>query len=127
MEVINSGSFVDLSEKTMCYIEKVCLKKGIKEIHFESHWSHKDEIPALRARFKKINITVNLKIGVETFDSLFRESYLVKGITTDNPYEIAQYFDKCCLLQGIPGQTLESMEKDIQIALKRGCEKKSVN
>lgn len=117
LEIINSGSFVDLSEYTMNQIEETCITCGIKELSFESHFSHREEIPALRKRFATKGITVKMKIGVETFDSLFRESYLDKGITIDNPAEIARHFDACCLLQGIPGQTVESMERDILIGL----------
>lgn len=117
LEVINSGSFVDLDEDTLSLIEDVCIKKDISEIHFECHWMHRAEIPAFRKRFETKGITLKLKIGVETFDSLFRESYLSKGIDTDSPAEIAKYFDEVCLLQGIPGQTAESMRQDIETGL----------
>lgn len=117
LEIINSGSFVDLSEQTMLLIEETCYKNGITEISFESHYEHREDIPLLRERFAKHGIAVKMKIGVETFDALFRESYLDKGITTSDPAEIAEHFDACCLLQGIPGQSLESMERDIQIGL----------
>lgn len=117
LEVINSGSFVDLDENTISLIEEVCLKKEISEIHFECHWMHRKEIPVFRKRFADKGITLKLKIGVETFDSLFRESYLSKGIDTDSPAEIAQYFDEVCILQGIPGQTVESMRQDIETGL----------
>lgn len=117
LEVINSGSFVDLDEDTLSLIEDVCIKKDISEIHFECHWMHREEIPAFRKRFENKGITLKLKIGVETFDSLFRESYLSKGIDTDSPAEIAKYFDEACLLQGIPGQTAESMRQDIETGL----------
>ena len=117
LEVINSGSFVDLDEKTLKLIEQVCVEKKITEIHFECHWKHREEINAFKKRFAELGIAVKLKIGVETFDSLFRESYLDKGIDTDNPEEIAEYFDEVCLLQGIPGQTVECMERDIETGL----------
>ena len=117
VEIINSGSFTELSSTTMHAIESVCIEKGIQEVHFECHYTLREHIQALRQRFAKLNIQVVVKIGVETFDSLFRESYLDKGITTDDPAEIALYFDECCLLQGIPGQTTESMIYDIETGL----------
>lgn len=117
LEVINSGSFIDLSEESIALIEEVCIQKGIREIHFECHWMHREEVAGLRRRFEAIGIKVIVKIGVETFDSLFRESYLVKGIDTDSPEEIGSYFDECCLLQGIPGQTVETMKRDIETGL----------
>ncbi len=118
LEVINSGSFVDLSENTIDYIEKVCLDKNINILHFESHYMHKEEIKPFKERFLAKGIVVYIKIGVETFDYLFRESYLNKGIKESDPSVIAQLFDEVCLLQGIPGQTEESMINDIEIGLK---------
>lgn len=117
LEVINSGSFVDLDSSTIALIQEICMEKNITEIHFECHWMHRDAIPAFRKSFAQKGITLKLKIGVETFDSLFRESYLVKGINTDSPAEIAVYFDEVCLLLGIPGQTTESMMADIETGL----------
>ncbi len=118
LEVINSGSFIDLSEETIARIEAVCVEKDIKNIHFECHWMHRDAVAGLRQRFDAIGVKVTVKIGVETFDMLFRESYLVKGIDTDSPEEISDYFDECCLLQGIPGQTADTMKRDIETGLK---------
>lgn len=117
LEVINSGSFADLDPGTMEAVKEVCIAKEIGTVHFESHWMHRDQVAALREFFGEAGITVQVKIGVETFDSLFRECYLDKGIHTDDPAEIARYFDECCLLQGIPGQTAESMVRDIETGL----------
>lgn len=117
LEVINSGSFVDLDEATLALIEEVCRKHQIRQLHFECHWNHRDAVAAFRERFARLNIDLKIKIGVETFDHLFRESYLDKGIDTNDPAEIARYFDEVCLLQGIPGQTADNMEQDIRIGL----------
>lgn len=117
LEIINSGSFVDLDEKTLSFIEEVCQKKHITRLHFECHWMHRDAVSSFRERFLQKGITVILKIGVETFDSRFRESYLVKGISTDDPALIASYFDEVCLLFGLPGQSEESMRFDIETGL----------
>lgn len=117
LEVINSGSFAELDEETMKCIEEVCFKKKIDELYFEGHWMHREMIPALKERFAAAGITVKTKIGVETFDSLFRESYLDKGMGDAAPEEIAKYFNQVCLLQGIPGQTKESMLLDIETGL----------
>lgn len=117
LEVINSGSFIDLDEKTMQLIESVCKEKQIKELHFECHWNHRKLVEEIRNRFAKIGVKVKVKIGIETFYTLFRESYLMKGIDTDSPSEIATYFDECCLLFGIPGQSKESMQYDIETGL----------
>lgn len=116
LEVINSGSFIDLDEQTMTLIEEICLAKPINEVHFECHWQHRDAIAPLKERFGRHHIAVKVKIGVETFDPIFRESYLDKGID-GTVEEIAQYFDEICLLQGLAGQTVGSMLSDIAIGL----------
>lgn len=118
LEVINSGSFVDLDEATMDLIEQVCVEKAVREVHFECHWMHREAIDLLRQRFAARGVGVKVKIGVETFDALFRESYLMKGIDVEDPAKIREYFDEVCLLFGIPGQTAESMERDIETGLR---------
>ena len=40
-----------------------------------------------------------------------------KGMGMAAPQEIAEYFDQVCLLQGLPGQTKESMLRDIELGL----------
>ena len=117
LEVINSGSFVDLDEKTLLLIQNTCVEKRIKEIHFEFHWMHKDSVPELRNSFAKLGITTKIKIGVETFDYDYRENILFKGIDEKNPAVIAKNFDEVCLLFGLDGQTYSSMKHDIETGL----------
>lgn len=118
LEVINSGSFCELDPATMGKIQETCVEKDITEVHFECHWSMREQVAPLRAFFLEKGISVKVKIGVETFDALFRESYLDKGIDAEEPADIARWFDECCLLQGIPGQTAQGMILDIETALK---------
>lgn len=96
----------------------MCVEKNIKTLHFECHWIHRKEIPAFKARFSKIGVTVKIKSGIETFDRDFRENVLIKGIGETDPAIISELFDECCLLFGIKGQTLESMKNDIETGLK---------
>lgn len=117
LEVINSGSFVDLDSRTMDLIEQICVEKQISELHFECHWMHRYEIPEMRARFWKHDINVKVKIGVETFDFSYREDLLCKGLTEEDPGEIAEYFDEVCLLFGLEGQTAASMKYDVETGL----------
>ena len=118
LEVINSGSFVDLDENTINYIIKTCLKNNINLLHFECHYIHRNAIADFKERFKKHDITVKIKIGVESFDYNFRENVLKKGIKEKSPLLIARDFDEVCLLQGITGQTEISMLSDIKTGLK---------
>jgi len=118
LEVINSGSFCELNEETIKAIEETCIRCSIHSLNFESHWIYKEKVAAFRERFKKIGVVLKIKIGVESFDYDFRETYLAKGLTSHSPKEISEYFDEACLLQGLEGQTVEGMIKDIDIGLK---------
>ncbi len=117
LEVINSGSFVDLDKKTMGLIEKTCLEKCIHTLYFECHWQHRTELSKYRDYYKAKGIHLKIKTGVETFDPIFRERYLKKGMDGVLPKEIAHYFDEVCLLQGLPGQSAMSMQQDIETGL----------
>lgn len=118
LEVINSGSFSDLDPATLDEIERVCREKDIHILHFECHWIHRQDVPALRARFAAAGVTVKVKTGVETFDRDFRENVLHKGIGESDPAKIAEPFDECCLLFGLTGQTEDSMRRDIETGLR---------
>lgn len=117
LEVINSGSFLDLDESTVDMIKDLCLQRDIKDLHFECHWMHKEEIQRYRELFESIGIHVHIKTGVETFDAEFRESVLAKGFGNANPEEIAMYFDDVCLLHGVVGQSIKSIRQDIDTGL----------
>lgn len=117
LEVINSGSFVDLDDNTIDMIKNICLEKGIKKIHFECHWMHKEEVADFKQRFREIGVEPIIKLGLETFDYDLREKYLIKGIDEKNPEIISKYFDEINLLQGIKGQTVGSMSFDIETGL----------
>ena len=117
LEVINSGSFVDLDKKTMELIRTICVEKNIKSIHFECHWMHRAEVASFKDMFIQIGVTPIIKLGLETFDYDLREKYLVKGIDEKSPRVIAKYFDEINLLQGITGQTADSMINDIETGL----------
>lgn len=118
LEVINSGSFCELDGNTMDLIVETCQRCGISTVHFECHWLYRNFIPDLRKRFAEKGITVKIKTGIETFDAEYRENVMKKGVREQNPEIISQGFDECCLLFGLPGQTVESMKADIETGLK---------
>lgn len=118
LEVINSGSFPELPAQTVEEIERVCADKGICDLHTEFHYLWREKIALFKERMGKKGIHVTVKTGIETFDYLFRESYLDKGIPNVPPEELARDFDEVCLLFGLPGQTAESMRRDVEIGLR---------
>ena len=117
LEVINSGSFCDLDEKTIEKIIAVCKEKEIGEIHFECHWIHRREVADFRKRFADQGMIVKIKTGIETFDEQMRQEVMKKGLPENDPKVIAQYFDEACFLFGLSGQTEASMRYDIETGL----------
>lgn len=118
LEVINSGSFCDLDNKTISLIVNTCIKNKITTVHFECHYIHMAEVAKIKKLFADNNILVKIKTGVETFDVNYRENVIKKGFSSATPQEIAEYADEVCLLFGLTGQTEQSMISDIQTGLK---------
>lgn len=115
LEVINSGSVFELDSQTMALIRQVCREKAISTIHFESHYLYRHRIPALREEFAGFQL--KMKLGLETFDRDFREHVLKKGIPDKDPSLISRDFDEANLLFGLRGQTISSMERDLELGL----------
>lgn len=115
LEVINSGSVFELDSKTISEIKHLCKEKGIKTIHFESHFIYNSKIPLLRQDFNGFDL--KMKLGLETFDYDFREQVLKKGIDEKDPARIAENFDEANFLFGIKGQNARSMLRDIELGL----------
>lgn len=115
LEVINSGSVFELDRCTLELIRQICGTRGIRTLHFEAHWLYRDRIPELRALFAPVEL--KMKLGLETFDAALREEIWNKGIVETDPAAIARGFDEANLLVGVAGQTAESMERDVELAL----------
>lgn len=115
LEVINSGSVFELDSKTLGEIKHLCKEKGIKTIHFESHFIYNSKIPLLRQDFDGFDL--KMKLGLETFDYDFREQVLRKGIYEKDPDRIAENFDEANFLFGIEGQNARTMLRDIELGL----------
>ena len=106
-----------MNAETMSEIERVCQEHEIKNLRFEVHWLYRSHVEKWRTYFKERGITLKIKMGVETFDDTFRREVFDKGMEGVTPEEIAEVADEVCLLFGITGQTVASMEKDIAIGL----------
>jgi len=117
LEVIDSGSFPELDDKTVRRIIDVCIEKRIDTLYFECHYIYRDRIAEIKKLFAGSGITAKAKLGIETFDAGFRENILMKGISESDPSRIAEHFDQACLLFGISGQTEASMRLDIKTGL----------
>ncbi|MDE6667125.1 MAG: radical SAM protein [Clostridia bacterium] len=116
VEIINSGSVFELGSPTLDYIKKICNEKGVHTVHFEAHYLYDDKIPALREEFK--DFTLKMKLGLETFDYNLREGVYKKGIPVRDPEVISKNFDEANFLFGLDGQSLDTMQRDIELGLK---------
>lgn len=117
LEAINSGSIFELNEKSFRRLLEVCKKRKIKRLIVESHYMYKSHIMDLKERCSKLGITLQVKGGVETFDSEFREKILNKGFGYPSLSDLQEVFDIVNLLVGVKGQTLEQVEDDIKVGM----------
>lgn len=118
LEVINSGSFSDLSQTTLNAIMECCVSHHIRQLHVECHWNDRAAIAPLRQKLSANNISLKVKGGIETFNGEFREHIFDKGIPVEtSPAELAKYFNECCLLFGVEGETLSQMQQDVDTGL----------
>ncbi len=114
LDVINSGSCFELDERTIGEIKRVVKKKDIHTIWFETHWMYRKRLKEFASLFE--GVTVKFRVGVESFSGKLRKEWN-KGIDEDvSAEEIASYFDGCCLLVGVKGETKEDIINDIHLA-----------
>ena len=118
LEAINSGSFCDLDDGSIEAVLDTCRSRGIRHLHIECHWRVRDTLHTIRSRFNKSGILLIVKTGVETFDEIFRDDVLLKGMEHVSPEDIAAFADEVCLLFELTGQTEQSMRNDIETGLR---------
>lgn len=124
LDVINSGSGIELDDRTLDLIGRTAAEKKIHTLWFEMHYMYRRHLADFAARFP--GITVKFRTGVETFDPELREKWH-KGIAPDvTPEDIASYFQGVCLLCCTEGETKEHILSDIETA-RRHFEYFSVN
>ena len=116
LDIINSGSAMELDFETISYLQKIVLEKRIEEIWFEAHYLYRDTLCDFAALFPSSQ--VKFRCGVESF-SAKRRGLWHKGIPSSvGPEDIAKYFKGICLLIGVKGQTREEILFDIEMAKK---------
>ena len=112
LEVIDSASVFDLTDKSLEAIKKVVEEKNIRRLFFEAHWIYRNRLDEIRDFF---GIPITFKTGIETFDNDFREKVLKKGADFKDYREVKKYFDSPCVMVGIKGQTREMIDRDMEI------------
>ena len=113
LDIINSGSAMELDERTLEKIAVTVREKKISDLWFEAHWMYRHSLAGFAEQF---DCRVHYRIGVETFNPDLRLKWK-KGIGRDvTAEEIRRYFDGICLLAGVKGQTLEDIKSSVETA-----------
>ena len=124
LDVINSGSAMELDEQTVEMMKKVVKEKKIHTLWFEAHYMYKNQLAKFAAQFD--GVEVKFRCGVESFDGKLREHWK-KGIAASvTAEEVAKYFQGVCLLCCTEGDSKERIIRDIALA-ERYFEYASVN
>ena len=114
LDVINSGSALELDEKTIALIKDVVKEKNIHTLWFEAHYMYRKKLADFARQFAPVQ--VKFRCGVETFDAGLRDAWK-KGIPSSvTPEDVAKYFQGVCLLCCTQGESKEHIMKDIEIA-----------
>ena len=114
LDVINSGSAMELDAETISMIKKVVKEKNIHTLWFEAHYMYCKKLASFAEQFAPTH--VKFRCGVETFDTILRNSWR-KGIPSSvSVQDIAQYFQGICLLCCTQGETKKHILKDIELA-----------
>lgn len=124
LDVINSGSAMELDSETIALIKEVVKEKNIHTLWFEAHYMYRKKLAEFAKQFAPVQ--VKFRCGVETFDAGLRDAWK-KGIPSSvTPEDVAKYFHGVCLLCCTQGENKEHIMKDIEIA-QRHFEYFSVN
>ena len=116
LDVINSGSAMELDSETITLIKEVVREKQIHTLWFEAHYMYRKKLAEFAKQFE--GVSVKFRCGVETFDVELRDRWK-KGIPSSvTPEDIAQYFQGVCLLCCTQGESKEHIMKDIETAKK---------
>ncbi len=124
LDVINSGSGIELDHDTISLLQQIVVEKGIKTIWFEMHYMYHHKLQEFARLFAPAQ--VKFRCGIESFDGALRQQWN-KGIPLDVTAEdVAKYFDGVCLLCCTIGDSTQRIVNDIATA-RRHFEYTSVN
>lgn len=114
LDVINSGSAMELDEWTVGMIKEVVKEKKIHTLWFEAHYMYRHKFAKFAEQFE--GIQVKFRCGVESFDGQLRNRWH-KGIAASVMVDdVAKYFQGVCLLCCTEGDSKERILRDIELA-----------
>ena len=116
LDIINSGSAMELDSDTIGLIKETIAEKNIKTVWFEAHYMYRNRLEAFAKQFAPA--AVKFRCGIESFDPTLRSSWN-KGVPSNvTAADIAEYFKGVCLLCCTQGDTKERILNDIATARK---------
>lgn len=116
LDIINSGSAMELDSDTIGLIKETIVEKNIKTVWFEAHYMYRNRLEAFAKQF--MPAIVKFRCGIESFDPTLRSSWN-KGVPSDvTAANVAEYFKGVCLLCCTQGDTKERILNDIAAARK---------
>ena len=114
LDIINSGSAMELDEDTINYIKEIVAEKGIEELWFEAHYMYRNRLTEFAKQFAPA--TVKFRCGIESFDAQLRKSWN-KGVPDSvTATDVAEHFKGVCLLCCTEGDNRERILRDIDLA-----------
>jgi hypothetical protein len=114
LDVINSGSAMELDEQTIAMIKEVVQEKQIHTLWFEAHYMYRHQLAKFAEQFE--GAEVKFRCGVESFDGSLRQQWN-KGIAASvTAQDVAKHFQGVCLLCCTQGDSKERILKDIALA-----------
>lgn len=114
LDVINSGSAMELDEQTIEMIKEVVREKQIHTLWFEAHYMYRHKLAKFAEQFD--GVEVKFRCGVESFDGSLRQRWN-KGIAASvTAQDVAKHFQGVCLLCCTQGDSKERILRDIALA-----------
>jgi hypothetical protein len=122
LDVINSGSAMELDDRTIEMLRRIIVEKKIHTLWCEMHWMYRNRLEQFAQRIldgvSNSQLSIKFRCGVETFDPELRKRWnkgVPEGVTAE---DVARYFQGVCLLCCTEGETRERIVRDIELARK---------
>lgn len=114
LDIINSGSAMELDEQTIQLVKKVVREKNIHTLWFEAHFMYRNRLADFARLFAPA--VVKFRCGVESFSPEQRKRWN-KGIPEwVTPVDVARHFKGICLLCCTDDDSRERIVEDIRTA-----------
>ena len=115
LDIINSGSAMELDTQTIEEIRRVVKENNIHTIWFEAHYMYRYQLAKFAEQFE--GVQVKFRCGIESFDGALREQWK-KGVAAEvSAEDVAKCFQGVCLLCCTEGDSKERILRDIALAV----------